>query len=125
LGGALDVEEVGDGWGEGDAGEDCGVAEDVHEKGVGAVGGVELHPLPVFAGSGAAGGGVGLGESAEPGFVGADVGVRGGMEVAVAALFVAAEDDYGVGAGRDVVEEFLGAGEMVGSCAEVAAKEGG
>jgi hypothetical protein len=32
------------------------------------------------------------------------------VEVAVTALFVAAEDDDGIGAGGDVVEEFLGAG---------------
>jgi hypothetical protein len=38
LGGGVDVEEVGDGGGEGVAVEDSGVAEDVHEKGVGAVG---------------------------------------------------------------------------------------
>ena len=73
MGGGIDVEEVGDGWGEGVAVEDSGVAEDVHEKGVGAVGGVELHPVPVFAGAGAAGGGVGFGEAAEPGGVGADL----------------------------------------------------
>jgi hypothetical protein len=117
LGGGFDVQEVGDGWGEGDAVEDSGVAEDVHQKGVGAVGGIELAPLPVFAGSGAAGGGVDFGEAMEPCGVGADVGVGGGMEVAVAALFVATEDDYGVGAGGDVVKEFLSAGEMVCSCA--------
>jgi hypothetical protein len=39
------------------------------------------------------------------------------MEVAVAALFVATEDDYGVGAGGDVVKELLSAGEVVCSCA--------
>jgi hypothetical protein len=51
------------------------------------------------------------------------------MEVAVAALLVAAEDDYGVvfgvGSGDDVVEEVLGLGEMVGAGAEIAAEEGG
>jgi hypothetical protein len=125
LGDGLDVEEVGDGGGEAVAVEDFGVAEDVHEKGVGAVGGVELHPLPVLAGAGAAGGGVGLGEAAEPGGVGADGGVGCGVEVAVAALFVAAEDDDGGGAGGDVVEEVLAAGEMVGPDTEVAAEEGG
>jgi len=43
-------------------------------------------------------------------------------------LIVAAEDDdwfvFGVGARVDVVEEFLGLGEMVGSGAEVAAEHG-
>ena len=95
--------------------EDSGVAEDVHEKGVGAVGGVELHPLPVFAGAGAAGGGVDFGEAAEPGGVGADACVGCRVEVTVTALFVTAEDDYGGGARGNVVEEFLGLGEMVGS----------
>ena len=123
VGGGFDVEEVGDGWGESMAVEYSGMAEDVHEKSVGAVGGVEFAPLPIFAGSGAAGGGVDFGEAMEPCGVGADVGVGVGMEVAVAALFVATEDDYGVGAGGDVVEEFLSAGEMVGAGAEIAAEE--
>src|SRR3979409_249989 len=61
-------------------------------------------------GGGVAGGARGAGEAAEPGGVGADAGVGCGVEVAVAALLVAAEDDYGVGAGGDVVEEILGAG---------------
>ena len=43
----------------------------------------------------------------------------------MAASLVAAEDDYGVGARRDVMEEFLGAGEVVGPGTEVAAEEGG
>jgi hypothetical protein len=47
------------------------------------------------------------------------------VEVAVAALLVAAEDDDWFGARGDVVEEILGSGEMVGSGAEVAAEEGG
>jgi hypothetical protein len=47
------------------------------------------------------------------------------MEVAVAALFVATEDDYGVGARGDFVEEVLSVGEMVRSGAKVAAKERG
>ena len=110
MGGGVDIEEVGDGWGDGEAVEDSGVAENVHEKGVGAVGGVDLHPLPVVAGAGAAGGGVGFGEEAEPGGVGADAGVGCGVEVAVAALLVAAEDDDGGGARGDIVEEVLGAG---------------
>ena len=105
--------------------EDSGVAEDVHEKGIGAVGGVELHPLPVVAGAGAAGGGVGLGKAAEPGGVGADAGVGCGVEVAVTALLVAAEDDDGGRAGVDVVEEVLSAGEVVGAGAEVSTEEGG
>lgn len=36
LGGGVDVEEIGDRGGEGVAVEDAWVAEDVHEKGVGA-----------------------------------------------------------------------------------------
>ena len=80
LGGGVDVEQVGDGGGEAGAVEDSGVAEDVHQEGVGAGGGVELHPAPVVARAGAAGGGVRLGEAAEPVGVGADggVGLRGG-----------------------------------------------
>jgi hypothetical protein len=125
LGGELGVEEIDYGGGEGGAVVDAGVAEDVHEEGVGADGGVELHPLPVFAGSGAAGGGVDFSEAAEPVGVGADAGVRCVVEVAVATLVVAAEDDGGGSAGGDVVEELLGAGEVVGAEAEVAAKHGG
>jgi hypothetical protein len=37
------------------------------------------------------------------------------VEVAVTALLVAAEDDGGLGAWSDVVEEVLGAGEVFGS----------
>jgi hypothetical protein len=125
LGCGVYVEEAGHGGCEGLAVEDAGVAEDVHEESVGTVGGVELHPLPVFASAGSAGGGMGLGETVQPGGVGADVFVRGRVEVAVMALFVAAEDDWGFGAGRDFVEELLCAGEMAGSCAKVAAEEGG
>ena len=51
LGGGVErcAPRRGDGGGEGGAVEDTGVAEDVHEQGVGAGGGVELHPLPVVA----------------------------------------------------------------------------
>jgi hypothetical protein len=115
LRGGVDVEEAGHGGGQGVAIKDSGVAKDVHEEGVGAVGGVELAPPPIVAGAGAAGGGMDLGEAAEPGRVGADAGVGCGVEVAVTALLVAAEDDDGGGAGGDVVEEVLSAGEMVGS----------
>jgi hypothetical protein len=45
------------------------------------------------------------------------------VEVAVTALLVATEDDDGGGAGGDVVEEFLGLGEMVGAGVEIAAEE--
>jgi hypothetical protein len=47
------------------------------------------------------------------------------VEVAVVALLVATEDDYGVGAGGDFVEELLCAGEMVGAGVEIAAEERG
>jgi len=94
LRGGVNVEQVGYGGSEGLAVEDPGMAEDVHEKSVGAVAGVEFAPAPVVAGSGAARGGVRFGEAALPGGVGADVFVRDGMEVAVAPLLVAAEDDY-------------------------------
>ena len=62
-----------------------------------------------------------FGEAALPGGAGADLRVRGGVEVSVAALFVVAEDDCGVGAGGDFVEEFLGGSEMVGASVEIAA----
>ena len=125
LGGRVDVEEVRDGWGEDVAVEDAGMAEDVHEEGVGAVAGVELHPLPVFAGSGATGGGVDFGEAALPGGVGADVFVGGGVEVSVAALFIVAKDDRRLGTGGCVVEELVGAGELVRPFAKVAAEHAG
>ena len=47
------------------------------------------------------------------------------MEVAVTAFFIATEDDDGIGTGGEIVEEFLGFGEMVRSLAEIAAEEGG
>ncbi len=55
LDAGVDIEEIGYGRGEGFAVEDSRVAEDVHEEGVGAVAGVELHPAPVFASPGAGG----------------------------------------------------------------------
>ena len=128
LGGAVDVEQAGDGRGEGVAVEDLGMAEDVHEESVGADGGVEFAPGPVVAGGGAAGGGVGLGEAAEPGGFGGDGEVGCGVEVAVRAELAAAEDDEGVGvlmgAGGDFVNEFSFVGEFVGAGVEVAAEEG-
>ena len=66
-----------------------------------------------------------FGEAAEPGGVGADAGVGCGVEVAVAALLITAEDDCGFGARGEIVKKILGAGEIVGSCSEVAAKLGG
>jgi len=68
---------------------------------------------------------VNLGEALEPSRLGADVGVGLWMEVAVTAFFIAPEDYYRSGAGGDVVEEFLGAGEMVGPCAQVAPEQRG
>ena len=94
-------------------GEDFGVAEDVHQERIGAIGAVQLHPLPVGSCANAAVGGVGLGEAARPCGVGADGGVTGGMEVAVAGvlgLFIVAEDDAGFGAGGLLVPEIAGGG---------------
>ena len=91
------AEKSGDRGSEGIAVRDGGVAEDAHEKSVGAVGGVELHPGPVGSRADAAVGGVDLSEAAGPGWVGADADVGGGVEVAVASLLIAAEDDDGVG----------------------------
>ena len=125
LGGGIYVEEVGNGGSENSAVEDLGVAEDVHEQSVGAIGGVQFHPLPIFTSTGAARGGVGFGETAKPDGVGADLFIGGCVEVAVSAMFIAAEDDCGFGAGGEIVKEVVGAGEIVGSCAEVAAKQGG
>ena len=67
---------------------------------------------------------MGLGEAAWPVGIGADGGVAGGVEVAVAGLFVAAEDDAGLRAGV-CRGEGVGAGEMLGAGVEVAAQEGG
>ena len=95
----IHVEEVGDGTSENSAVEDLGVAEDVHEESVGAIGGVQFHPLPIFTSTGAARGGVGFGETAKPHGVGADLLIGGCVEVAVSAMLIAAEDDCGFGAG--------------------------
>jgi len=57
----FDVEEIGDRADEDMAVEDARVAENVHEKGIGAIGRIELHPLPIFACAGAAGGSVDFG----------------------------------------------------------------
>ena len=103
------------------------MAEDVHQKRVGAIGAVQLHPLPVGSCANAAVCGVGLGETAGPCGVGADGGVAGGMEVAVAGvlgLFIVAEDDAGLGTGGLLVQEIAGDGEVLGAGVQVAAKEG-
>ena len=113
------------GSGEGVAVEDLRVAEDVHQESVGAVGAVELHPWPVGAGSRAAMGGMDLGEAALPFGVGADGGVAGGVEVAVAGLIVSAKDDAGLAAGGLLVQEAAGGGEVLGAGVEVAAEERG
>ena len=68
---------------------------------------------------------MGFGEAAGPVGIGADGGVGGWVEVSVAALFVLAEEDGGVGAGGDVVEELVKACVRLGSGAEVSAEEGG
>jgi hypothetical protein len=68
---------------------------------------------------------VDLREAVKPVGIGRDAEVRGRVEVAVTALFVAAEDDDGGRAGREIMKQSLGAGEMVGAGAEVAAEEGG
>ena len=94
-------------------GEDFGVAEDVHQERIGAIGAVQLHPLPVGSCANATVCRVGLGEAARPCGVCADGGVTGGVEVAVArllGLFVAAEDDAGFGAGGLLVPEIAGGG---------------
>jgi hypothetical protein len=71
---------------------------------------------------------VGFGEAAEPGVVGGDGEVGCGVEVGVRAEVAAAEDDEGVGvlmgAGGDLVAEFLLVREFVGAGVEVAAEEG-
>ncbi len=113
----------GYGGGEGFAVEDLRVAEDVHQEGVGAVGAVEFHPTPIGAGAGAAMGGVDFGEAALPFRVGADGGIAGGVEVAVAGLVVAAEDDAGLAAGGLFVQEVAGGRQVLGAGVEVASEE--
>ena len=113
LGGEFDSEEMSYGGGEGAAVEDLGVAEDVHQEGVGAVGTVELHPWPVGAGARTAVGGVDFGKAALPVGGGADGGVAGRVEVAVAGLIVGAEDDAGLAARGLFVQETAGGGETI------------
>jgi len=125
AGGWLHSQERCYGGGEDVAVEDAGVAEDVHQEGVGAVGAVELHPGPVGAGSGAAMGGVDFGEAAVPFGIGADGGIAGWVEVAVAGLVVAAEDNAGFVAGGLLVQEAAGGGEVLGAGVEIAAQERG
>ena len=70
-------------------------------------------------------GGVDFGKAALPFRVGADGGVAGGMEVAVAGLIVAAEDDAGFSARGLLVQELAGGGEVLGSGVDVAAEQRG
>ena len=125
LGGGVDSEEAGYGRGEGFAVGDFWVAEDVHQKGVGAVGAVELHPWPIGTGTGAAMGGVDFGKAALPVGIGTDGGVAGRVEVAVASLIVAAEDDAGLATGGLLVQEMAGGGKVLGAGVEVATQERG
>ena len=107
-------------------GEDFGVAKNVHQKCIGAIGAVQLHPLPIGSCANAAVGGVGLCEPARPCGVGADGGVTGGGEVAVAdlpGLFIAAEDDARFGAGGLLVQEIVRGGEVLGAGVQVSAEE--
>ena len=70
---------------------------------------------------------MGFGEAAGPRLAGADCGVAGGMEVAVAGLLgflFMAEEDAGFGAGGLFVQEIACGGEMLGAGIQVAAEEG-
>ena len=69
--------------------------------------------------------GVHLGEAALPVGVGADGGVAGGVEVAVAGSLVASEDNGGLAAGGLLVQEVAGGGEVLGAGVEIAAQERG
>jgi FeS assembly protein IscX len=109
-------------------GEDGWVAEDVHQESVGAVGTVQLHPLPVGAGADTAMCGVSLGKATMPVGVGGDGGIACGMEVAVSGLFgllIVAKDDAGLLAGGVLMKEAAGGGEMLSASVEVAAEERG
>ena len=69
---------------------------------------------------------VSFGEAAGPGGVGADGGVAGRMEVAVACLFVAffmAEEDAGLCAGGPLVKEIASGCEVLGAGVQIAAEE--
>lgn len=122
------AQEICDGGVEVAVGRDSWVAEDVHQEGVGAVGAVEFHPLPVGSCTNAAAAGMSFGEATRPGGVGADGSVACGMEVAVAGLvglLFMAEEDAGFGTGGLLVQEAADGGEMLGAGVEVAAQEGG
>jgi len=92
-------EKICDDWVEVAVSEDRWVAEDVHQESVGAVGTVQLHPLPIGAGADTAMCGVSLGKAAMPVGVSADSGVAWGVKVTVAGLLVATKDDAGLSAG--------------------------
>lgn len=117
---------------DGGAGEQAGVAEDIHEQGVGAVGAVEFAARAGCAevfGEGAtagdaAGAGVGLLEAGGPGGVGLDAAEGAVEEVAVGgAVLVRGVED---GGGR-AVGVLVGVGGGVGKIAggELAAQVGG
>lgn len=104
-----DGEELAGGAG----GEGFGVAEDVHEEGIGAVGGVELATVGVAAEEGSPGGGVDLSEAAGPfgSFQNAPVGV--GEEVAVVALLVGVIEDGWDRAEADLMRAVVVAGPLL------------
>lgn len=71
---------------------------------------------------------MGFGEATGPGWVGADGGVAGGMEVAVTGLLCLvfmAEEDAGLGAGGLLVQKIACDGEVLGAGVQVAAQQGG
>jgi hypothetical protein len=68
---------------------------------------------------------MGLAEASEPGRISADAEVGGWMEVAMATVFVAAEDYCWTGSRRDVVKETVDTRKFVGSDAKVPAKQSG
>ena len=114
----VDVEQRADGR----TAEKTGVAEEVHEEGVGGVGAVEFGAVTVVGTWHAGTGSVGLGEAGAPRGVGEDAAVGGSEEVGVGARGLLTVDDAGDGAAGLllVVGE---AGEV--ERAEVAAEGGG
>lgn len=124
---AVDIENGGDGGGEQSPVEDAGVAEDVHEQGVGAGCGVKFHPSPVMARTGAAGGGVRFRKAAQPFGVGAYGSIGGRVEVAVVDglagdRLAGAKEDGWRWAGAEVVLEVVVARVGFGTGVEVAAE---
>jgi hypothetical protein len=128
LRGCGDSEKVGDGGIEVAVREDGWMAEDIHQKSVGAIGAVQFPPVPVGSCTNSGVSGVDLGKTPGPVWIGADSSIACRVKVAVTPMFVLllmAEDDARLRACSLFMEEPIGDGEVLGASVQVATEKRG